>query len=455
MRMDGTHAAVGKEPVILSAAKELDGGALRHETLCCDQDDGAPFSFFLLHFLICILIATFSLAFSRPSLAADARKVVIPFDFVSKFDDGRYGQMMGDMIWKKLSRENGFVVPDSMNDVRDYCESHKLRPSPAMDLDKIKKIVEDGFGGQIGIWGSVERAPGAEGEIYDLAIKCVDFSAKPKPKVIYEIKTRTNSVSEIPHVYVKQMLDAMSGRDGKGDGKGDSPHLCEAPSGPSRQMGTVPFSALAENNWKNNKNLVAADFEHGAGGVPKGWDKVAGQQRESLGGLVRWTAEKGNAYNKVIRFTLDRNVAENEGVMYYSDFFPVEEGAKHRFQCRWRTDGPAVKVFLKCYAADETGRRREVYRRQLNVQGPSRTWNTETADFTPKAPKYSPKWGRVMLYAYLHPGEVEFDDVVVKQIVPASPGESAKVRRPSSQSKITVRQMQEDERRSRQSGSHE
>ncbi|MGB7733892.1 MAG: hypothetical protein WBL72_09330, partial [Thermoguttaceae bacterium] len=25
-------------------------------------------------------------------------------------------------------------------------------------------------------------------------------------------------------------------------GKGDSPHLCEAPFGPFRQMGTVPFS---------------------------------------------------------------------------------------------------------------------------------------------------------------------------------------------------------------------
>jgi len=28
------------------------------------------------------------------------------------------------------------------------------------------------------------------------------------------------------------------------NGKGDSPHLCEAPSGPFRQMGTVPFSAI-------------------------------------------------------------------------------------------------------------------------------------------------------------------------------------------------------------------
>jgi hypothetical protein len=314
--------------------------------------------------------------------------------------------------------------------VRDYCESHKLRPSPDMDTDKIKKIVEGEFGGQIGIWGSIERAPGAEGEIYDVAFKCVDFSAKLGPKVIYEKKGRTKSVSEIPHVYVKEMLDALAGRQQGRAGGADS---------------------LAEENWKKNANLVVGDFEQGADGVPKGWEKVAGQQRESLGGLVRWTTEKGGTYNKVIRFTLDRNVAENEGVMYYSDFFPVEEGAKYRFQCRWRSDGPSPKVFIKCYDADENGRRREVYRSQQNLKGPNGKWNTQTEDFTPKHTKYSPKWGRVMLYAYLTPGEVEFDDVVVKQIVPASPGEQAKTRRPSSESEITVKEMKENERRSRES----
>ncbi len=114
----------------------------------------SPFSIFPSYILL------FFLVLSPPwCSAADSRKVVIPFDFVSKFDDGRYGQMVGDMIWKKLSDDRGFIVPESMLDVRDYCESHKLRPSPEMDLDKVKQIVEDGFGGQIGIWGSVERAP--------------------------------------------------------------------------------------------------------------------------------------------------------------------------------------------------------------------------------------------------------------------------------------------------------
>ena len=379
----------------------------RCESYLINHSPFPPFPFFLFTLTSCS-------ACWSPSAAAgqkDDRKVVIPFDFVSKFDDGRYGQMMGDMLWKKLSRQGGFILPESMLDVREYCTSHHLQPSAEMDLAKMQKIVQDDFGAQIAIWGNLERAPGAEGESYDLRIKCVDFSVRPNPKVIYEVKARTNSVSEIPHQYVKQMLDALYERE---------PAAADGPN------------AMAEENWKNGPNLVIGDFEHGSGGVPKGWEKVAGQQREPLGGLVRWMAEQGNPANKIIRFTLDKDVAENEGVMYYSDYFPVEEGAKYRFQCRWRSSGPAVKVFIKCYDEEGSpyraktaeldkgaatgrslgkndyvpaiGQRREVYRSQQNFTGPIKTWNTHTEDFTPKHVKYSPKWGRVMLYAYVTAG---------------------------------------------------
>jgi hypothetical protein len=296
------------------------------------------------------------------------KKVVIPFDFVSKFDDGHYGQMMGDMLWKKLSRQGGFILPESMLDVREYCTSHHIQPSAEMELAKMKKIVKDDFGAQIGIWGNIERAPGAEAEIYDLSIKCVDFSARPSPKVVYEVKTRTNSVAEIPHRYVKDMFDALYER---------------SPASPEGS------TAAAEENWKNGPNLVVGDFEHGSGGVPKGWSKVCGQQREPLGGLVRWMAEKGNPSNKLIRFTLDQNVAENEGVMYYSDYFPVEEHAKYRFQCRWRTSGPAVKVFIKCY--DEEGASIEPRRpRPRRARRPADRWaRTITFRRPPSAARFT------------------------------------------------------------------
>ena len=49
-----------------------------------------------------------------------------------------------------------------------------------------------------------------------------------------------------------------------------------------------------------------------------------------------------------------------------------------------------------------------------------------------------------MLYAYWPAGTVERDDVVVKQIAPAPPGQRAKDRRPSTETRVRTREMQED-----------
>jgi hypothetical protein len=286
----------------------------------------------------------------------------------------------------------------------------------------------------------------------------VDFSS-PRPRVIYERTVRTRSVSEIPHLYVKEMLDA----------------LLERPAVESARPDPVE-----EENWRKNPNLArGGDFEHAIRGVPVGWEPVGGQNREPLGKLVCWAVEEGNPRNALIRFTFDAAVGDNEGVMYYSEPFPLEPGAKYRFQCRWRTSGPAVKVFIKGYAEAPTAisnfpprsskasaskpapaakpargattpdpntspprpsasprppasppipttsplqNFREVYRSQQNLKGPVNTWNVHTEEFTPQHADYPPRWGRVMLYAYLGGGWVEFDDVVVKQIRPAPSG---------------------------------
>lgn len=385
--------------------------------------------------------------------ADDAVKVVIPFDFQSKFDDGRYGAMVGDLVWKTLEREKGFIIPDSMQDVRDLCQANNIHPGPDTPLEQVKQVVRRDFDAAIGIWGGVERAPGTEGDEYDLVIHCVDFSVDP-PKAIFELKgVRTKTVSEIPHLYVKQMFDK----------------LYERPSG-----GPAPVNQAAEENWKRNANLLASgDLEDAPGGVPKGWEDRGGQQREPLGNLVRWMLEAGNSQNHVIRFTFGKSVGDNEGVMYYSKPFPVEAGATYRFQCRFRTNGPAVKVFIKCYdetrtpyppgasEPSEAGRkssqygrdqveRREVYRSQQNLTGPKNAWNTHREDFTPKHTRFTPRWGRVMLYAYTGAGDVEFDDVIVKQILPASPGEQRKRPRHSLESTITIEQMKQNEERAGQ-----
>jgi len=397
----------------------------------------------------------FLCAVSLYAQSASEAKVVIPFDFVSQWDNGRYGQMVSESIWKKLDRQKGFIIPESVQDIRDVCSESNIRIAPDTPLEKVKEVVRKNFDAQIGIWGSVERAPGTDGEIYDLTIRCVDFS-EPEPKVIYEkANVRTNAVSEIPHLYVQEMLDKLYGR---------------KPGGPP------PVDPGAEERWKTGPNLVVGDFEKGARGVPKGWEPVGGQKREPLGNLVKWTNEAGNSQNRVIRFTFPASVGDDTGVLYYSDWFAVQEGAKYRFQCRWRSNGPAVKVFIKCYdqitseyredppsaasrrAGDAAAgsqnssgdQRRAPYRSQQNLKGPKNTWNLHTEDFTPKHSRFSPKWGKVMLFAYLGGGAVEFDDIVLKQIAAPPSQNLNKELRPSAASKVTVREMEENERRAKE-----
>ncbi len=388
---------------------------------------------------------------------SEQQKVVIPFDFVSRFDDGSYGGKIGEMIVKKIQGQGTFAVPDAI-DIRDQCARHGVKITPDTPPAEIRRVLRDLFEAQIAIWGSCEKAAGQQWDVYDLTIRCADFSAGGEPTMLYEkVNVRTKTVSEIPHLYVAEMLKRLYGRE---------------PDGPA------PSDPLAEQNWRDNPNLVEnGSFEAGTRAVPDGWEDRGGQDRLPLGTLVHWTTESGNPGNHVIRFTFDASVGDGFGVMYYSRPFPVEEGARYRFQCRYRTNGPTVKVFIKCgeemgsdykpaggadLARDPLaqteqpeyiprfGYLRECYRSQQNLKGGKNQWHTHTQDFTPKHTRYTPRWGRVMLYAYLGGGVVEFDDIVIKQIVPASASDQKKDPRHSQDSSVTIKEMEENERRARQ-----
>jgi hypothetical protein len=358
------------------------------------------------------------------------KKVVIPFDFESKFDGGEYGQTIGDSLWKKLQRQGGFILPESMQDVRDWCQRARLVPGPETPLARMKEIVVREQAGDIGIWGKVERVQGFETDVYDIWINVADFSVDP-PRMIYQKQARTQTVSEIPHVYIKEALDRLYGRTESAPGTPD-PKLQE--------------------RWGKAPNLVKGDFEQGRG-APSGWDPLPHD--------VTWVAEKGKdakAKNRIIRFTMDEDVAGTTGVLYYTAFFPVEEGATYRFQCRWKTTGSAAKIFIKCYDELRTqfrtrpgdnplqAEKREVYRSQQNLQGKAGVWNVQTEDFTPTHTQFTPRWGRVMLYAYWPAGTVEWDDVVVKQVAPAPPRNGPKDRRPSTETKVRTKEMQPETR---------
>jgi hypothetical protein len=329
------------------------------------------------------------LAWLAAGASAAEKKIVIPFDFDSRFDEGRYGAAVGDMIWKKLSREGQFVIPESMEDMRAVCERLKFHPRPATSLAEMQKVVRGEFEADIAVWGAIERVPPHETDVYELTIRAFDFSGD-KPVLLFDESHRTESVSEVPHVHVRHLLDRLAGRN------------------PSENSARAPSPGVP-----TGPNLVAnGGFEKGDGSPP-GWDPMPP--------AVNLVADRENRF---LRMSLSEDIAGTTGVLYYSDFFPVEAGRTYRFTCRYRTSGSAVKVFVKCYDQfpgregknNEPAQRREIYRSQQNLKGSAGEWHTHTEDFTPRHPKFTSRWGRVMLYAYWPAGTVEWDDVEIQRL---------------------------------------
>jgi hypothetical protein len=193
--------------------------------------------------------------------------------------------------------------------------------------------------------------------------------------------------------------------------------------------------AAVERRWRDAPNLVTADSFPDAG--PKGDAPGSTVTYWTLGALildkpgtpapkgttppVTW-ADNPDGSGKVLKFDLPREGAESYGLPFYSDWIRIEPGATYRFSCRYKTLGPALKVFLKGYHPfgpdSPMTPRREVYRRQVHPTGPAGQWNTVTADFVPLAmnPDQAPTYMKVDMFAYLRAGVVYWDEIVLKKV---------------------------------------
>ncbi len=394
------------------------------------------------------------------------QKRVVMFDFESLWDKNRasdYGGIMGDMFWKKLNREKGFIIPESMIDVRNTCEMSDIHPNPDTPLEKMKEIVTKTFNADIGIWGKIERVDEDVMEIYDFWMKVVDFSVDP-PRVVYEVnQARTEAVAEVTGIYVRNAIEKLY----------------------DKKARSAEEKKQIEENWAKNTNLLeGGDFEkvQSVGGItaPVGWETRCAQHREPIGRLVKRVSDEGKAGNHYLHTEFDAGIGEGFGLMYYSKPFPVEEGATYRIEYRYRlSKGVNCIVFVKCYDVidtnfkptadalkegftDKIGRQtREVYRSQQNHQqypiagGPNPkeianagNWVQYTEEFTPRHTRFSPKLGRVMLYGFVTAGSIDYDDFVLKKIKDADPAEQrAKIERHSLDSKVTIKEMEDNERR--------
>lgn len=124
---------------------------------------------------------------------------------------------------------------------------------------------------------------------------------------------------------------------------------------------------------------------------------------------------------QILAMNLSLTAAENNGLACLSDAIQIQPNTRYRLQFRYRSDGPKLHVFVKGYtlAKDAAGNpaMREVYRRQVPpTEATNGQWVTIDCDLNPQHVTFPVQELRVDLYAYLHPGMVYFDDVVLKQV---------------------------------------
>lgn len=188
----------------------------------------------------------------------------------------------------------------------------------------------------------------------------------------------------------------------------------------------VQHDPAAEALWKTNPNLVAnGDFSH-----PGKWqalyqaekyEVVTQDQPPEVDKVVIQRLTEAGATNNVLAMKLSRTCAENNGMACLSQAIKIEPKTRYRLSFRYKSDGPVLHVFVKGYTLFPNIKgelvEREIYRRQVPVTGATAgQWVTIEDDLNPQHVQYAVQTLRIDLYAYLTPGAVMFDDVVLKAV---------------------------------------
>ena len=189
----------------------------------------------------------------------------------------------------------------------------------------------------------------------------------------------------------------------------------------------VTNDAVAEKMWREQPNLVKnGDFS--SAGSWKGiymseyYDVPISDRLPPVDKVVIYRMPDGKGgTNNVLAMNLSKYCAENNGLACLSDAIEIAPDTRYRLSFRYRSDGPTLHVFVKGYTMFENikGEKtmREIYRRQVPPSGKTDgQWVTIVDDLNPQHVVFPVQFLKVDLYAYLSPGIVMFDDIILKPV---------------------------------------
>lgn len=330
---------------------------------------------------IVLVSASFLARSASAQEPAAQRPTFVAYPLTSSFDEGVLGRKVGRMLNAKAAKSGRFVTfAEVIFD--EIIERKAYQPVWDAAHDEIAAHARGAFDAQIVVWGRIAR----DGRGYRLDVRALDLRGRSPQRLGIKRSVRVANVHGIVPVCASVVAACAGEQPARTGRPADGPDI-------SRNL------------------LSGGEFATGAGKRPAGWEAPRK-------GVV-W--EK--AARRCLRFDVSRSVAATTGVICYSDPIPVEPGAYYRIEMDIQTDGPQVIVWAKGYASIRKSDRSNVrtepaYKHQKRhyPQAGGGWQHYRTAPFRPKHPRFAIETLRVMLYAYLKPGTVRFDNVGVRKV---------------------------------------
>ncbi len=309
----------------------------------------------------------------------------------------------GFALRTKLDRAGTYDVIDGpkMKDVAEQASDAITAATKPDQVKELGKLVD----ADVLVWGDLTNKP--EGAIMKIKVLDLREGAAARP---HELSKIIKEPTDLRFV-TEEILQTLPG-------VATFEHPIET---------AVWNDATAEKMWKQYPNLVRnGDFSqpgHWKGiYMAEYYDVPISDKLPDVDKVVIYKMPDGKGGTKnVLAMNLSRDCAENNGMACLSDSIEVAPDERYRISFRYKSDGPMLHVFIKGYTMFDNikGEKvpREIYRRQVPPTGATNgQWVTIVNDLNPQHIAFPVQTLKIDLYAYLTPGVVMFDDVILKPV---------------------------------------
>ncbi|MBI3831162.1 MAG: hypothetical protein HY291_16705 [Planctomycetes bacterium] len=323
--------------------------------------------------------------------AADEKPVLCVYDLASAFDKNELGKKTAEILRGHARRGGEYSLMVDI-DREDLAEAHPLTPKLDTPEKDIAAHAREFYKAGRVLYGEIEKG---KGDALKVTVRVLDVPPEGVPveklKKTYEAENKYT----LP-VVADAILADLAGR----------------PS-PLRRDKALPITyKIVTDNLVPNPSFEEADKDDA--NRPARWTDASVKKQSA------WIARDGDAKPgdaKCLELHPDKEMAESYGLIWYSDYIPVEKAAAYILSMDLKAKGCSVIIWTKGYT-DMNGEKRNTYKYQKRFYpekgGAWEHWQTEP--FVPRHPVANVQWVRVMLYAYCAEGKAWFDHIDLRKV---------------------------------------